>query len=115
MDGATSVLVLIVVVVGAFALVMYIQSFLVKKAMRQVISRFRAQGATSPEKATTVEKLGLVQRDFLGRIGRARDYKPQAMRLLVQKNAIRATPDGRIYLSEDGLRESQLNKYAGLD
>jgi hypothetical protein len=115
MGGATTVLLLIVLVVGAFALVAYIQSLLVRKAMRNVISRFRTKGATSPKKATTLYELGLEQRDFLHRMGRTRDYKPQALRLLSQKNVVRATEDGKVYLSEDELRNSPLKKFAKVE
>ena len=80
-----------------------------------VVARFRAKGALSPEKATSLYELGLEPADFMHRIGRTRDYKPQAMRLLSQKNVIRATEDGRVYLSEDELRESPLKKFARID
>jgi len=115
MGGATTFLLLIVIVVAAFALVVYIQSFLVRKAMRNVVARFRVKGAISPEKATSLYELGLEPADFMHRIGRTRDYKPQAMRLLTQKNVIRGTEDGRVYLSEDELRESPLKKFARID
>lgn len=114
MSGATSILVLIALFVGALGLVFYLQSFLTKKAMRDVVSRFRARGATSPEKATTEETLGLAREDFLHRMGKTRDYKPQAMRLLGQKNIIRVTEEGRLYLSEDELRNSPLKEFANL-
>jgi hypothetical protein len=83
--------------------------------MRNVILRFRRKGAISPAKATTLYELGLEQRDFLHRMGRTRDYKPQALRLLSQKNVVRATEDGRVYLSEDELRDSPLKKFAKVE
>jgi hypothetical protein len=113
-SGAITIFLLIVLLIGVLALASYISSFLVKKAMRDVVSRFREQGATSPKKAATAEELGLAQRDFLGRMFRARDYKPQAMSLLGQKNIIRATEEGRLYLSEEELRNSPLKKFAKL-
>lgn len=115
MGGATTILLLIVIAVGAFVLVVYIQSFLVKKAMRNVVARFRAKGATSPKTATSLYELGLEPPDFMHRTGRVRDYKPHALRLLVQQNVIRGTEDGRVYLSEDELRESTLKKFARID
>ncbi|MBN1631440.1 MAG: hypothetical protein JW990_16905 [Thermoleophilia bacterium] len=115
MGGATTVLLLIAIVIAAFALVVYIQSLLVKKAVRTVIARFRAKGAISPKKATSLYELGLEPADFLHRIGRTRDYKPQAMRLLVQKNVIRGTEDGKVYLSEDELRDSTIKKFANVE
>ncbi len=115
MGGATTILLLIAIVITAFALVVYIQSLLVKKAMRNVIARFRTKGAISPQKATSLYELGLEQRDFLHRMGRTRDYKPQAMRLLTQKNIIRGTEDGKVYLSEDELRDSPLKKFANVE
>ncbi len=114
MSGATSILVLIVLFIGALALVFYLQSLLTRKAMREVVARFRARGATSPEKATTEAELGLARADFLHRMGKTRDYKPQAMRLLGQKNIIRVTEEGRLYLSEDELRNSPLKDFARL-
>jgi hypothetical protein len=103
-----------VLLIGGLALTFYVQSLLTKKAIRDVVSRFRERGATSPEKAAWEEELGLARRDFLGRMGRPRDYKPQAMRLLGQKNIIRATEEGRLYLSEEELRHSPLKEFAKL-
>jgi len=115
LSGTSSLLLLIVIVIVAFVLVFYIQRLFVKKAMREVVSRFRKLGATSPEKATSLEQLDLVPPDFLRRMGRLRDYKPQALRLLVQRNVIKGTGDGRVYLSEDELRGSPLKDFAGLE
>jgi len=115
LSGTSSLLLLIVIVIVAFVLVFYIQRLFVKKAMREVVSRFRKLGATSPEKATSLEQLGLVPPDFLRRMGRVRDYKPQALRLLVQRNIIKGTGDGRVYLSEAALRDSPLKEFAGLE
>jgi hypothetical protein len=101
-------LVIAVLIVGAI----YISRFLLRRAVRQVVSTFRGLEATSPTAAATQEELGLIQRNPFERIGRLRDYRPYALRLLLEQNVVRQTEDGRLYLSERDLEKSAVKTFA---
>ena len=94
--------------------VIYVPRLLLRKATRNVVSLFRRRGATSPASATTLEQLGLVEKRGLEKVGRLRDYRPYALRLLTQANVIRATEEGTLYLSEETLKNSPVKGFAGI-
>lgn len=92
----------------------YLSRFLIKKAMRDVVSVFRKRGALTPKSAVTAQELGLVKGRFTDRMFRVRDYKPDALRLLAQANVVKMTEDGRLYLSEAELKDSAVKRFAGI-
>ena len=79
-----------------------------KRAIKQVIRRFREHGACDPDSAKTIDELGLTPPTFRERLMRFRDYKPAAMNGLVRVGLIQVTEDGRFYLDEDKLKNSKL-------
>ena len=79
-----------------------------KRAIKQVIKRFRDRQACHPDSAKTVDELGLTPPSFRERLMRFRDYKPAALNGLVRVGIIQVTEDGRFYLAEDKLRNSKL-------
>lgn len=105
-----ALLLIVVLLAGA----VYLSRFLIKKAMRDVVSVFRRRGALTPKGALTAEELGLVKGRFTDRMFRVRDYKPDALRLLAQANVVKMTEDGRLYLSEAELNESPVKRFAGI-
>jgi hypothetical protein len=100
-----SVLFLLMFLIVALAAAFFISGFLVKRATFKVIETFYRQDAFDWNHARTIEELGLQPPDFLGRIMRIRDYKPQALRFLIEKGMIQRTPDGKLYLVEKQLDE----------
>ena len=84
--------------------------WLVKRAVMQVIKIFRNQNATDSKNARTIDELGLRAPGMLQKMGRRRDYKPQALGVLVQAEIVQVTEDGKFYLSEEKLLESGLEK-----
>jgi hypothetical protein len=103
-------LIIAVLVVAAI----YVPRYRLRTALRQMISRFRSEGATSAARGTTLEKLGLVPRNPLEGMFRGRDFRPQALQLLREANIIRATEEGTLYLSEEELDRSPLKTIARL-
>ncbi len=99
--------VLIVIMVLLLAAAFYLPRLMMRRAARRVVALFRERGATSPRKAVSLEELGIVQRGLMDNMFRMRDYRPRALRLLVQANIIRATESGRYYLSEEELERTQ--------
>jgi hypothetical protein len=111
---ASTTLVILLVLGGLIVGATYLSRFLLRKAVRDVVSLFRRQGATSPATAATLEELGLARSPF-DRIFRLRDYRPTALRLLAQANIIRNAEEGRLYLSEDELKRSRVKEFAGIE
>jgi hypothetical protein len=97
-----------------FVLALWISGFLMKRAIFQVIETFCRQDALERNHAKTIEELGLQPPVFLERIIRFRDYKPYALRFLVERRMIQITPDGKLYLVEKQLDESLRCKLNGM-
>ena len=104
------IVILLALVVGMF----FVPRFLVRKAVRNVVALFRAREATSPATALTAQELGLVQPNFVDRMFRLRDYRPHALRALVQANIVKVKEDGGLYLSEKELERSPIRDFVGV-
>lgn len=100
------VVLILVTLLGLFV----VPRFLIKRALKQVLKIFRRQEATSINHARTIDELGLRPRGFVEGMLRTRDYKPYALDLLRQGKIVMATEDGRLYLSEERLSNSGLEK-----
>ena len=112
MGGQSTTLIIILLFLGAVAVLIYLPRFLWRRAMRQVIAVFRKHGATSPSQATTLESLGLVRAGPVDRMFKTRDYRPQAVTVLGQTGIIRANEEGLFYLSEETLANSPVKDLA---
>ncbi len=102
--------VLVLAVLLALAGIFVIPQFMVKRAMTAVIRILRQAGATTPGGAKTDRELGLEPRTFVQRMFRGRDYKPVALKALVDAKIVLTTPDGRFYLVEEKLAGTSLSK-----
>ena len=89
-----------------FISVFFIPVLLTRRAAFKVIKIFCRYDALSTGKARTAEELGLRPPGFFERIGRLRDYKPYALRLLRQTKVVRTTASGRLYMTEEKLTEN---------
>ncbi len=116
MGGHAATVLAVILLFGVVIILMVIiQRVLLKRAARRVVAMFRAQGATSPKTAASLEELGLGRSTPLSRTFRPRDYRPYAARLLGQAGVIKATEDGRVYLSEEDLAHSFVKKFARIE
>jgi hypothetical protein len=114
--GQTTTALVVALLTGTLiVLVIYVPRFLLKKAMRNVVSLFRERGAISPMRATTPEELGLVPGSPFDRVLGRRDYRPNALRLLGQANIIRTTEESKLYLSEEELEHSPAKRFARIE
>ena len=77
--------------------------FLYKKAISQVIKIFKRNNALTADSARTPKDLGLAQRGWIQNLGRARDYKPRALQMLIDYDIVRKTEDDRVYLVKEKL------------
>ena len=88
-----------------------IPRWLFKRAVKQVVMIFRNSSAVNIKNAKTIDELGLRPKGFLERISKPRDYKQYALSYLINNNIVRTTEDGRLYLSDEVLRDSGLGQY----
>ena len=103
----------VVLMFGALILALiYIPRYLVGKAIRQIVALFRERKATNPANATTMEELGVIRGSPLDRMFKMRDYRPNALRVLQQADIIRVTETGKVYLSEEALKNSRVKDFA---
>lgn len=101
-------IILLLVILG---LAMFIISqWRLKRAILQVIRMFRDNNAAGIKNAKTEEELGFKRRSMLEGMFRPRDYKPNALTVLIRAEVIQMTEDGKLYLSEEKLIDSEFYK-----
>ncbi len=105
-----SVLIVILIIIVGLAAIIFIPQLLIRRAISQVIRIFRKLKATSPQTAKTQEELRLEPKSLVQRMMTTRDYKPQALDLLVNAKIIIMTDDGKYYLSEQALVDSPIGQ-----
>ncbi|MBN1628610.1 MAG: hypothetical protein JW990_02495 [Thermoleophilia bacterium] len=110
--GTTAIVIAVIAIVLLAVAAAYASRFFLRKAMREIVALFRAQGATDPATAVKPEQLGLVWRNPIGGMSGLRDYRPNALQLLGQAGVIRGTEEGTLYLAEEDLADSPLKRYA---
>jgi hypothetical protein len=82
-----------------------IQAYLMKRAVSQVVDRFRANRSLCSQGAKTIDELGLQPPNFWQRLYKPRDYKPYALRMLIQAGAVRLSDeDNKMCLLEQKLQ-----------
>jgi len=106
----------IIIIVLLFALLL-VAMFMVprwrlRRAIRQVIKIFREHNAIGIKNAKMIDELGLRPRGMMEGMFKGRDYKPYAINTLRKAEIIQMTEDGKLYLSEDKLLASGLEKSA---
>jgi len=106
--------IIILFLILSLASLVFIPRWLTRRAARQVIKIFRRQNAVDKSTARSVDELGLRPAGMMQRMMRTRDYKPQALTILVQADIVKITGDGRYYLSEDKLANIGLEKGASI-
>lgn len=80
-----------------------------KRAVVQVIKRFRKHQALDAGSAKSVTELGLNPPSLRDRLMKVRDYKPAALQGLMRVGIVQTTEEGKVYLAEDKLRNSKLS------
>jgi hypothetical protein len=99
-----------IVMVLAFAGVLYIRAFFTRRAIFKVIEIFYQHNALRIKGAKTLHELGLERPDFFQRITRPRDYKQYALQILIKRGIILENEDGKVYLAEERLDQDLRNK-----
>lgn len=94
----------------AFVGVLYVRAFLARRAIFRVIEIFRQHGAMGINGAKTLQELGLQRLDFIQRIMKPRDYKQDALQMLIKKGILLQNGNGKVYLDEGRLDETLKKK-----
>jgi len=108
--STTTLLIIIIVVIGILGL-WVIPQILLKRAVNQVLCRFRENKALSVKTAKTAEELNLVPRGIFEGMLQGRDYKPYALDMMKKGKIILTTEDEKLYLSEEKLAASKLSTW----
>jgi hypothetical protein len=75
-----------------------------------VIKIFRQNSALDKKTAKTLDELGLRPRGFVEGMFHTRDFKPYALDALVKAEVVKSTEDGRLYLNEEKLMASGVER-----
>jgi hypothetical protein len=104
------VILILVLVTIAFGGALYIRTFLTRRAIFKVIEIFYQHKALGMNSAKTLHQLGLERPDFLQRMTRPRNYKQNALQILIKRGIIFENEDGRLYMVEEKLDEHLRSK-----
>ena len=80
----------------------------IKWAVPKVIDTLRLHGAVSEDTAKHLWDMGLGAPTLQRRILRTRDFRPQAVDVLIRAAIIAVCDDGRVFLVEENYRNSKL-------
>ena len=106
MENALAILLLLALFIIAFFI---LPRWRMRRAMRQVIDIFLKNNAVHSSTAQTPEQLGFRQNRGLSlSLFRLRDFKKNALNMLIQAQVIQQLEDGRLYLSEEKLSQLRL-------
>jgi len=107
-----NVLIIVLIVVLLLLAMFILPQWRLRRAIRQVIRILREHNATGIKNARTIDELGLRPRRMLEGMFKGRDYKKYAVSALMKAEIIQTTEDGKLYLSEDKLVASGLDRGA---
>jgi hypothetical protein len=109
-ENNSRVFLFLIFMIIAFGWVLYIRTFLTRRAIFKVIKIFYQHNALGIEGAKTVYELGLERPDFFQRMTRPRDYKQYALQILIKRGIILENEDGRMYMVEERLDQNLKSK-----
>ena len=101
------IFILVIIALGGS---LYIRAFFTKRAVSKVIEIFYQHNAVGMKGAKTLHELGLERPDFPQRMMRPRDYKQDALQILIRRGIIFQNEDGRLYLVEENLDQDLRGK-----
>lgn len=104
------VLLIIAFVIIAFGGGLYIRTFLTRRAIFKVIEIFYEHDALGMNSAKTLQELGLERPDFLQRMTKPRDYKQNALQILIKEGIVNVDEDGSVYMIEEKLNQNLRRK-----
>jgi len=95
----------IFIVLGGIAAALFLSARMTKRAVGQVIAIFQKHNAIGIQQAKTVNELGLTPPNLMDRFTRMRDYKQNALTILLKADIVQTTEDGKLFISAQKLAE----------
>lgn len=99
------ILVTIFVMLALIALAFFVSARMTRRGVSQVLKIFRKQNAIGIQQAKTIDELGLRPPSLLERVSRPRDYKQNALKILMKSEIVHFTEEGRLYITEEKMEE----------
>ena len=104
MTEYSSILV-IFIVLGGIAAALFLSARMTKRAVGQVIAIFEKHNTVGIQQAKTVNELGLTPPNLMDRFTRMRDYKQNALSILMKADIVQTTEEGKLFISAQKLAE----------
>lgn len=104
MADYSSVLI-ILFVVGGVGIALFLSARMTKRAVGQVIAIFQKYNAIGVQQAKTVGEMGLTPPSLMDRFTRMRDYKHNALTILMKADIVQTTEEGKLFISAEKLAE----------
>jgi hypothetical protein len=104
MADYSSVLI-IFLVLGGIGIALFLSARMTKRAVGQVIAIFQKCNAIGIQQAKTVNELGLTPPNLMERFTRMRDYKQNALSILMKADIVQTTEEGKLFISAQKLAE----------
>jgi hypothetical protein len=104
MPHYSSILV-ILIVLGGIAFALFLSARMTKRAVGQVVAIFQKHNAIGIRQAKTVNELGLTPPSLMDRFTRMRDYKQNALSILMKADVVQTTEEGKLFISEEKLAQ----------
>jgi len=93
------------ILLALLILAFFISGRMTRRAVIRVIEIFRQHRAIGIQQAKTIDELGLTPPGFLERAMRTRDYKQNALKILIKNEVIHMTGEGKLYITEEKSQE----------
>ncbi|NWF53163.1 MAG: hypothetical protein HXY45_00040 [Syntrophaceae bacterium] len=100
-----SSILIIFFVLGGIGIALFLSARMTKRAVGQVIAIFQKFNAIGIHQAKTVGELGLTPPNLMERFTRMRDYKQNALNILMKAEIVQATGEGKLFISVEKLAE----------
>lgn len=111
MDLDSPLIPILLVLVAVFVLGSWVFPYYrIKNAVPGVVELFQQHGAVSEDTALWPHEMGLGVPTMNRRLFRTRDYRPQALEVLIRAAVLAVCDDGKLFLVEENLANSSLNK-----
>jgi len=100
-----SSILIIFLVLGGIGIALFLSARMTKRAVGQVIAIFQKCNAIGIQQAKTVNELGLTPPNLMERFTRMRDYKQNALSILMKADIVQTTEEGKLFISAQKLAE----------
>ncbi len=100
-----SFILVIFFVLGGIGIALFLSARMTKRAVGQVIAIFQKYNAIGIQQAKTVTEMGLTPPSLMDRFTRLRDYKQNALTILIKAEIVQTTEEGKLFIPAGKLEE----------